>query len=101
MTPKYLPPDCTDIIQPIDHSAVGNKLKKLINVERKAFMSQSETAFDEWAAMGEREKRIIYTHWVACAWEQLLRRQQMEGVTTFEQIFLQKGFTLPIDGSQV
>jgi hypothetical protein len=87
--------------QPVDHAAIGNYLKRGINLERDAFLRRSDGAFDEWAAMSSSGKRIIYSWWVYFAWKRLMRRQVVPSATTFATVFKQKGLTLKIDGSEV
>jgi hypothetical protein len=98
--PLYLPPDCTDLIQPVDHSAIGAQMKKFICQERTAFISRPG-GFAEWDALSEGMKRVMYTWWIHWAWKRLLARQKLVGATTFKRIFKQKGLTLAINGDEV
>lgn len=93
----YSPPDCTDIVQPVDDGRVGNQLKGLVNKKRDAYLESSATAWDQWECSSVSMKRIMYTTWCAEAWAELLAEKK----DNLRQVFIDKGFALAADGSEV
>ena len=64
--PEYTPPDCTDIIQVVDDSAMGNQGKTYLNQNRDEFLCSSTRAWDEWAAMSASDKRVRKCYLCIC-----------------------------------
>ncbi|KAK3244776.1 hypothetical protein CYMTET_45629 [Cymbomonas tetramitiformis] len=96
-TAEYGEADCTDLVQVVDDSRVGNQLKTYVKEERNTFLESSDTAFDEWEFASASHKRIMYTHWCGDAYEKLITEKNHN----INQAYIDKGITLAADGSEV
>ncbi|KAK3278668.1 hypothetical protein CYMTET_13409 [Cymbomonas tetramitiformis] len=96
-TAEYGEADCTDLVQVVDDSRVGNQLKTYVKEERNTFLESSDTAFDEWEFASASHKRIMYTHWCGDAYEKLITEKNHN----INQAYIDKGMTLAADGSEV
>ncbi|KAK3271526.1 hypothetical protein CYMTET_20128 [Cymbomonas tetramitiformis] len=95
-TAEYGEADCTDLVQVVDDSRVGNQLKTYVKEERSTFLESSDTAFDEWEFASASHKRIMYTHWCGDAYEKLITEKNHN----INQAYIDKGMTLAADGSE-
>ena len=86
--------DITDIMQPVDDPAVGNRLKKLVNEERNDYINADKDNFDRLVTMEAWQKRVLYTQFVGRAYLRLLETMNAPAV------FYNMGYTLPTDGSK-
>ena len=93
-TNTFIPGGCTGYIQVLD-VAINKSLKRLV---KEVVELHYDTHLEEWKAnkysVGDR--RVLHTHWVATAWQQL--HEQYQG--TIVQTFRNLGLALNPDGSE-
>ena len=90
----YLPPNCTDIVQPIDAglgAAIKNRMNKFLDDD----MEKSEARADAWfnGDVTTSERRILYCQWLADAHEQL-------DSETIQKCWQRTGCCLDMNGKQ-
>jgi hypothetical protein len=97
--PVYTPPNCTDVVAPVDHH-VGRKLKGLIEDFYHAAMAINR---DAWCnppgihgGLEAWERRVLMTCWVARAWAII----QSDYQHLLRSAFITTGFLLAMDGSE-
>jgi hypothetical protein len=92
--PAFTPPDCTDVVAPVDHH-VGAALKHVMG---KLYHAALEANYDEWTTNGlpSWKRRVLMAEWTALAWHTVIKRK----TTLLWKAFVSTGFCIAKDGSE-
>jgi len=97
VVPAYTPPDCTDVVAPVDHH-VGARLKRIIS---QFYHDDLEHNIDSWCmpsglgGLSASQRRMCMAQWVAAAWSVL-----REDADFLRSAFSSTGFLIAKDGSE-
>jgi len=81
----FLPSNCTDLIQPVDHH-IGVNLKRYVGIEMEKHFEQDREFEKRWLGTHDdgplslSERRIVITKWAAQAWEDLCRNMDFGAI---------------------
>jgi hypothetical protein len=91
--PAYTPPDCTDVVAPVDHH-VGAHIKVVL---AKFFHAEIEAHQEEWedGNLSASCRRMLMAHWVVLAWRKIKQKKHL-----MRQSFVSTGFLIAKDGSE-
>jgi hypothetical protein len=90
--PAYTPPDCTDVVSPVDHH-VGQTLKLKI---AKRYDKVAATWDQLDGAPSDSHKRMLVATWTSEAWDELSR----DNKHAVHSAFVKTGFLVAKDGSE-
>jgi hypothetical protein len=97
IVPAYTPPDCTDVVAPVDHH-VGARLKRIIS---QFYHDDLERSIDSWCmpaglgGLSASQRRMYMAQWVAAAWHVI-----REDADFLRNAFVSTGFLIAKDGSE-
>ena len=93
--PVYFPPNCTHLVQPVDHR-VAAYIKKCFHA---LYIVEEEMRYPDWqtyrenGSMCPQQLRSTVLQWTRSAWQQLLTEQ-----TILQQAFLSTGCLITLTG---
>ena len=91
--PAFTPPDCTDVVAPVDHN-VGAALKHVMG---KLYHKALESNYDDWTTNGlpAWKRRVLMAEWTAIAWHVVIKKK----TNMLWKAFVSTGFCVAKDGS--